>query len=281
MRTPIQISPITVTKFLLAIVFALLLANLAIIYLNIVLGYEHLKGFIHGFYFDTEANFPSLYSAMAIWLAAFLLWRIGATGAEKKARRSFYWKFLSMLFVFLGLDEFASIHEGLIQPAQRILSTFDLMSGYLYFAWLVPYLLLTIGVGLIVYKFVFSIPAHTRMLFIIAGVVFLCGAAGMEMVGGNYWAAQGWSVHGTDKIDIVYSMIVTVEELLEMVGIVIFIHALTAYYLRTAGSADIFIRIVEGVKQSSNSCARFRPFIWSRSAGFMRNEHAITQKFEQ
>lgn len=245
MSPSLQISPYSITKCLLGIVLSLLVANMAIIYLNIILGYEHLKGFIHGFYFDAEANFPSMYSAMAIWFAAFLLWRIGMTDAEKEGHRSFYWKFLSMLFLFLGLDEFASIHEGLIQPAQQMLSAFNLMSGYLYFAWLVPYLLLTAAVGLVFYKFIFRIPARTRMLFAIAGLIFVTGAAGMEMVGGNYWAAQGWSVEGTDKIDIVYAMIITLEELLEMVGIVFFIHALTSYYLRCAGGLEILFRLSE------------------------------------
>lgn len=245
MRLTFQISPVSVTKFLLAVVFFLLVANLAIIYLNIVLGFEHLRGFIHGFYFDAEANFPSLYSAMAIWFAAFLLWRIGITSTEKEARRSSYWKVLSMLFLFLGLDEFASIHEGLIEPVQQILSAFNLMSDYLFFAWLVPYMILTVVVGLVFYKFVFKIPAATRMLFAIAGIIFVSGAAGMEMVGGHYWATQGWSVQGTDKVDIVYAMIITVEELLEMVGIVVFIHALMGYYLKSAGSVDIFLSVAE------------------------------------
>ena len=149
---------------------------------------------MHGFYFDTEANFPSLYSSLAILFSAALLWLIGNLLNEKKENRSIYWKFLSLVFIFLALDEFASIHEYLIQPMQHLVSQSAVNSDYLYFAWLVPYSLLCLILGVVLFKFFFRLPVRTRILFVIAGFIFLSGAVVMEMVGGKYWAGQGWSI---------------------------------------------------------------------------------------
>ena len=103
-----------ITGMLGWIISLLLVIDLLVIYLHFVRGYQHLKGFIHGFYFDSEANFPSLYSAMAIFFCAGLLWLIGSSEKEKTEKRSFYWKLLCFVFVFLGLDEFGRLQEYLI-----------------------------------------------------------------------------------------------------------------------------------------------------------------------
>lgn len=111
--------------------------------------------------------------------------------------------------------------------------------------------------NIVIGLFVFNIPAATRILFFIAGTVVL-GAAGMEMVGGNCGSSQGWSAFGTNKVDIVYAMIITLEEFLEMVGIIIFIHALLGYYLKSAGSADFLLRLAEQSDQPSIGTANRR-----------------------
>jgi hypothetical protein len=51
------------------------------------------------------------------------------------------------------------------------------------------------------------------------------------MVGGKYWSAQGWTLHAKNDIDLNYSLIITLEELFEMLGFVVFIYALIKYYL--------------------------------------------------
>lgn len=242
MNNTIHISSKKVAYALMAVVAFLLLANLAIIYLRFVLGFEHLRGFVDGFYFDAEANFPSLYSALAIFFCSVLLWLIGTKPTEKAKKRSFYWKVLSIIFVFLALDEFGSLHEYMIEPLRGMMDQSSIDSDYLYFAWFIPYLILVVLLGLLLCRFLFTLPATTRWLFILGGIVFLSGAVGLEMVGGKYWAEQGWAIDGGDPVDMQYALIVTVEELLEMVGIIIFIYALMRYYLdRSAEHSFHFI----------------------------------------
>lgn len=245
MPTVMRITSKKISYTLLGIVFFLLVANLAIIYLRFVMGFGHLKGFSHGFYFDAEANFPSLYSALAILFSAVLLWRISGLSPEKEHRRSFYWKFLALIFVFLAMDEFGSLHEYMIQPMRGMIKGSSLDSGYLYFAWFIPYAVVVVFIGLVLFRFFFKLPARTRWLFITSGAIFIAGAVGMEMVGGKYWAEQGWAIDGSDEADLQYALIVTVEELLEMLGIIIFIFALSEYYLRRIGKHTFTVTIAD------------------------------------
>ena len=60
------------------------------------------------------------------------------------------------------------------------------------------------------------------MLFIIAGCLYVSGALGMEMVGGNYRDMVG-------EVDLNYGLITSFEETLEMAGIILFIYGLLDY----------------------------------------------------
>ena len=233
--TSVKITSTKIATLLLGVVFVLLTINLLIIFLNHVLGYQHLKGFIQGFYFDAEANLPSFYSALAIVFCSVLLWLIGSLSTEKAKKLSFYWKFLAVIFLLLAMDEFGSLHEFMIQPLRRLMSQVSFDSDYFYFAWFIPYIILLFFLGLLFLKFFFKLPFQTRVLFFLGGFVFLSGAVGLEMIGGKYWSAQGWAVDGSDHVDLRYALLITLEELLEMLGIVIFIFALSRYYLGVTG----------------------------------------------
>ena len=244
--THIRITSTKIAVLLLGVVFVLLIINLLIIFLTHVLGYQHLKGFSQGFYFDAEANFPSLYSAVAIVLCAALLWLIGSLAGEKAKKRSFYWKFLGVIFLVLAMDEFGSLHEFMIQPLRRVMDRASFDSDYFYFAWFIPYIILLLFLGLVFLKFLFKLPSLTRFLFLLGGFVFVSGALGMEMIGGKYWSAQGWAIDGSDPVDLRYALIITLEELLEMLGIVIFIFALSKYYLRVTKSHAFLLTFQDG-----------------------------------
>ena len=71
-------------------------------------------------------------------------------------------------------------------------------------------------------KFVFNLPSKTRILFLIAGSVYVSGAVGMELI------REFYSKLYADNITFV-TIIITIEELLEMTGVVIFIYALMSY----------------------------------------------------
>jgi hypothetical protein len=245
MTKVLQLNPKTITKVLLCIISLLLAANLAYIISLFVFKIPRALKLGPFFYFNGEGNFPALYSSLAILLSAVLLWKIGSLRTEKANKQSFSWKLLSGVFVFLALDEFLAIHELLIEPTRNLLANADLQGSVLYFAWFIPYCLIFGFIGLCLLRFFFRLPFQTRILFAIAGFIFIAGAVGMEMIGGKYWSSQS-SANNPFDIDLTYALLITVEELLEMLGIVLFIYALSSYYLQHLGQKyiDIHLQLV-------------------------------------
>ena len=108
----LNLSPRKVTKFLLSIIALLVFFNLverAIVYgLNLNSDSEILSKY---FNFDQEANFPSLYSALALGFSSYLLIIIATLKRADRSRFAQKWKTLSYIFLFLAIDEACSIHE--------------------------------------------------------------------------------------------------------------------------------------------------------------------------
>ncbi|WP_176428849.1 hypothetical protein [Nodularia sp. NIES-3585] len=174
--------------------------------------------FINEFNLDKENNFPTLYSSLALLFSSILLAIIGYDRQIKITRYARKWQALSWIFLLLSLDEITSLHENLIEPMRR---NFNL-SGFLHFGWVLPIGTLVIIFVISFMKFLFHLPLKIRILFIIAGIVFISGALVLEMIGGKYV-----DLYGEDNFT--YSVITTIEEGLEMAGIVIFINALLKY----------------------------------------------------
>ena len=81
---------------------------------------------------------------------------------------------------------------------------------------------LVILFALVYLRFLLHLPAGTRNLFILAGGLYVGGALIVDAVGANEWFQ--------DKgITLAYLATGTLEELLEMQGVVVFIFALLRY----------------------------------------------------
>lgn len=178
---------------------------------------EHLVRLVD---FDKERNIPAFYSSLAILCASIILACISRVekGRDGDSKR---WMGLSVLFLFLALDEAVSIHELLSGPTRSLMD----LDGALYLAWVVPYSLLVVGLVFIYGKFLFNLPFAIRVLFVLSGLVFIAGAVGFELLGSNYHYIGNAGDAG-------YALLYTMEELLEMLGIAIFIYGLL-FYLQT------------------------------------------------
>ena len=167
---------------------------------------------------DKEGNIPALYSALAILSCAYLLWVIGRVEREASGRFSRQWTLMSIIFLGLACDEFLAFHEGLNDNA-------DLSS-------LTPFSWVAFGMGfvfmftIIFFRMVVQLPSPIRRLFILAGLIYLSGAIGMETVAGHFvvpvWGDQGMK----------YVFCAATEEFLEMIGIVLFMYALLTYLVQ-------------------------------------------------
>ncbi|HET7501328.1 MAG TPA: hypothetical protein VFK02_10010, partial [Kofleriaceae bacterium] len=104
---------------------------------------------------------------------------------------------------YVSLDEAAEIHEHL----GGLIGT----HGILYFDWVIfAAALLVVLVGLY-FRFVFALPPATRNGLIIAAVIYVLGAVGMEL-------PLGWYTEHYGNDGLGYAMIDWCEETLEMIG---------------------------------------------------------------
>ena len=223
----VHLSPRKTMRFLLFVVLGLVLASLvgqfSVYFLP---DYPLRDTFAILFNVDGEQNVPSLYSASALLVCSILLAMI--TYAKKVAgdRYAPHWGALSIIFVYISLDEFLSLHERNIDQLRAALHT----SGFFYFAWVIPgaicvliCLLLFLG-------------------FLIAGTIFVSGALGMEMVDGYYASLYS-------QENIIYKLLTTIEEFLEMLGIVVFIYALLSYITSHVKGVSLRVNIIDDRKQ--------------------------------
>ncbi len=121
------------------------------------------------------------------------------------------WAVLAFWFLGVAYDEAFRVHELLIVPFRQLLGNSNL--GIFYFAWVIPGFALILALALFFLKFLLRLPARTRTKFILAAALY---------VGGSYA-----EVHGLENLT--YNLIATVEESLELSGLILFIYALSAY----------------------------------------------------
>ncbi|MFT5117188.1 MAG: hypothetical protein ACI9NY_000717 [Kiritimatiellia bacterium] len=173
---------------------------------------------------DIENNLPSFYSAMAIELCAVLLCIIYLDKKQQQLRERWHWLGLAIIFALLGFDETAQLHEEVSDYFTLLVDA----SGVLYYPWVLPYGIAVAVVGLIYLPWLKRLPTNTQLHFIVAGMIFIAGAIVMEMISATYA-----DTYNTD--DWRYSLSYTIEETLEMTGIILFIRALLHYIAATIG----------------------------------------------
>jgi hypothetical protein len=171
-------------------------------------------------YVELELNVPAFFSATLMLGAAALLALIWSNARQRGDQRSLMWAVLAAGFAAMAFDELVSVHERLIEPMRDLIGGDRL--GILYFAWVIPALLLVAGLGIFFLRFFISLPPRVRLLTGIGAAMFLGGAVGFELL-------EGYHVETASKETLEYFMLTTGEEFLEMAGIIVFIRALLEY----------------------------------------------------
>ena len=214
--------PSKLTVGLLLVVLVLTAASLIGQICKYHYGAVSMHGFIPFLYVDEEANIPTWYSSIALLFAAALLAAIATTKQVRREPFRWHWGFLAALFFMLSMDEIVGFHE---YPIDRLRSSMD-AGGLLYYTWVVPGAMFVAALGIVYLRFLFHLPRETRKLFLLSAVVFVGGAIGVEMLSG-YQA----DLYGEENLT--YALIISLEECMEMLGVVVFIHSLLGYLCRT------------------------------------------------
>jgi len=225
------VSPGTIFRFVLAVFTGLLVLNLLAIF--VTPGGMHRQRITRMVYFDLEANFPTFFNFLLLVGVAALL-AVQATRAYQKGdpwRR--HWAGLMLLMLLMAFDEAAQKHEQLTELVRR----FGEFEGYLFFAWVIPGMLFALAVALIYLRFLLALPRNVAAYTLLGGGMYVAGALGVELVGAKLSSDDRlFTVH--------YELVATLEESLEMLGIMVFGYGVM---LRLA-DADGRLRLLAGAR---------------------------------
>jgi hypothetical protein len=220
-RQAIIVRPDVIRKSLLALsLFFILMNGISILssyYLLPASGIS--RSMDHHFNLDNEFNFPSYFSSLLLLSSSFLLLVIAA-GSRGAGTFKGQWKSLSVIFLFLMLDETFQLHERLAEPMRKLFATG--LPSFLHQAWVIPYsIICMIGVAHF-YRFFFQLHRPTMTRFFVAGCIYVGAAIGVEMVEGIFLSRYA-------QESIQFRLATSVQETGEMIGIVLFIDALMRY----------------------------------------------------
>lgn len=214
----IVVRPTRIIYILSIIIILLILASIVGQFFKFVLGHNYVYGFVPKFNLDKESNVPTFFSSFLLLISALLLWVIAKVKKKAHDLYAHHWFMLSIIFFSLSIDESAGIHELMINPLRSLLKE----SGMFYFAWVIPVMILLLIFALSYFKFFIDLPIKIKHLFSIAFILYVAGALGLELIGGYYA-----DLYGTERL--LYVIITTIEESLEMIGILVVIHAILQY----------------------------------------------------
>ena len=204
--------------------FAVVAASIALVlvclsFTNFLLETYRPDGFrLHArlFTVNREANIPTWFQVINLSVAALLAY---ATAQSVTAWRR-HWYGLAAAMLFVSLDELTMLHEQLARPLRALLDT----SGFFYQAWIIPGVIVSVVFALIYVRFLKAQPRPLALGIVLAGVVFVAGAIGMEGVSGAY--ADNRGIENIQEVlpqrALRFMIFAHIEELLEMIGIVLF-----------------------------------------------------------
>ena len=233
MSTPrLTLSPRRVA-FALAIVAAtLMLGSVLVHVLAFSTGHDHMMGLRPLLDLDKEANLPSLFSALLLVLVGALLALVALVQRQRHAGTAHWWV-LAAIAAAMGVDEAASVHELLIEPTRRVLG--GQPTGVLHFAWVVPGALVVAAFLVAFWRFHLRLPQPLRGRVQLAGLLYLGGALGVELLAGRHV-----SLHGADNLAYAAGL-VTLEEGLELAGVLVAIHALLHHLAQLTPALEVHL----------------------------------------
>ena len=231
---PLILTPNTVRRWLCLITAVLLFAHLTIQVGIYAFGAD--KHWIDGLNMDRELNLPTLFSTLLLLTSARLLLQLSHASLKESAAD---WTLLSRIFVFLAVDEALQIHEILIFPGLR-----HHIHPALASTWVIPYGLVALGLLWRFRHFLSTLSAMTSNSFLCAGGVYVTGAIGMEMVGSFAVRSGIIRLHS-----FWYGVITGIEESLEILGLILFLHAVMRELINQSGNQ---IRIIKLCADQTN-----------------------------
>ncbi|ARS34820.1 hypothetical protein [Pontibacter actiniarum] len=209
---------------------ALVVLNVIAIVCKYTTGHPNAWGIIPQFELDAERNVPTYFSSFILLLSSLLLFAVSLLKQREQDKFTWQWRLLSVVFLYLSVDESAGLHEMFIYPLR---DNFHL-TGILYFSWVIVGAGVVIALGAYYLPFLLSLHSKLRFRVMLAAVVYVGGALGVELYGGYYADAFGLDNLG-------YALITTVEETMEITGVLLLLHALYKHLKQQLASVTLVL----------------------------------------
>ena len=238
-QNEVSLSRKTIVRVLSAITVFLLVTSVTWQLAKHAFGYDKTPGIIRLFNVNAEGNVPTFFSTFLLLFAALLLALITTLKRKVSDTRWCQWAILSFIFLSMAVDEASGIHESLHRPGQWLLGSYA--TGIFTYAWVIFGIAFVLTFAIAYLQFYLHLDPQAKKQFFFAAIAFLGGAIGMEL-----WESYYNGLHG--KHNLPYAMLTTVEEGLEMAGIIIFINALLAYVMKQ--HEEILLRFDELERKS-------------------------------
>lgn len=167
---------------------------------------------------NQEANLPTWFSSALLLGAAASAAGVAAWAHRTRDRWRWHWSVLAAAFCYLSVDELLRLHERANHQVGKVVET----SGVFTFGWWVLAAPLVVVFAAAYLRFLRGLPSRIGLLIVVAGTLYVGGALGMEVVG-------SWLADDRGMLSTPYVLATTTEEVLEMLGAVVFLYAVATY----------------------------------------------------
>ncbi len=222
----IRISANKVVWFLFTLVSTIFVGSVCVHAIGLKTGHWRLGGLYALFSLDGEGTFPTWLNSFIILLLFMVTWAISRVNGPKTARYHNRWKFLSVMFLLMSIDEIAMFHEAI---GKEISTRFNSVN-HLYFGFAIPGIILAVALFIAYIPLLRNLPRKVMLGMMMAGVIYIGGAAGIEMIEAKWFFLYG-------ERHAAYLLLSDLEELCEMGGLVFLLKILLDYLRSLSGGA--------------------------------------------
>ena len=206
----LQLSTKTIVKSLSVLAGLLVVLHIISLVADHEFGNRITSVMVEKFSMENEGNFPTYFSAFILFFAAVLFGIISKGLRLSKKPEWQYWSGLSLIFVFLSLDEAIQIHEKLdTDLIWSSFETYDLLA----WPWVILYGALAMLIMIVYFKFWWDMPIKYRISFAVAALLYVGSALGFEML-----EAREYTTNGGETLR--YVVLTTIEECCEIIAII-------------------------------------------------------------
>ena len=174
---------------------------------------------------DREAAIPAWFASSLLLAAAVATASLNRSAPQSV--RSRFWPFLACVLVGLSLDESISVHEEISEQLDQILD----IGGPLRYAWVIPGALFAACVALASRGALRKLPRPTARLILLGGCLYVGGAVGLELLDSQLSDAS-------QVPRLASAAEASVEELLEMLGMSVYLFGVLAYLVAAPGASQ-------------------------------------------